>query len=345
MPDRCRARPAERPPGEQEARRIADARALVRDVDRHRAGRLADPDRHGPAVVRRRVVHEHTQHLPHGGSRRAGIRCLRLHPQVEAAAAAHQALPPLRRQRVQQRSEIDRAGRRGPLVTSEGQQFVDGGREAIRFDETRDDGRAGILVRPLERGFQPQPEAREGRPQLMRGVGGERPLPLEQIVQPAGGRVQCRTHRIDLFDPAFPAADTEVTLTQPTRTDGQVLQRLQPSGLPTPDQPCDCHRQCRQRSHGTPHRDDPRQDSAVRSRGPHRTDHVAPCVTGTATTRRPFSVSVRTPPLRARESSGPSLPTGNHPSSGRPRRTPPPRPHRAGPGSRSTLRRRRRQRP
>jgi hypothetical protein len=109
----------------------------------------------------------------------------------------------------------------------------------------------------------------------VRGVGGERPLPGEQIVETGRRAVEGGGHRIDFRYPAPPDTDAEVALTETTRPDCQVLQRVrQPPGLQAPDQPGGGHRQCGERGHRCPRDGRFLLDRSTRRGSLHRTDHI-----------------------------------------------------------------------
>ena len=130
-------------------------------------------------------------------------------------------------------------------------------------------------VGTFERGFEPQPQAGERRAQLVRGVGGERPFPGQQVVEPGGGRVQRRAHRVDLRDPLRAGPHAEVAVTEPARRRREVFERHgEPPGLPTRDQPGRSDHEDGERGHRPPRHRDLLDHLGLRPRGAYGTDHV-----------------------------------------------------------------------
>ena len=215
--------------------------SLVGDVDRHGLRRVANRDRHRSITVGRGVVDEHSEHLADRGGRSARPgRRLRGDPKIEVTAVQGQTACPLRRQLGEQRNQVERLD---PLVALAGQreQLLDRRLQAVRVDQARADRGAQVPVRPLESGFEAEPQARERCPQLVRCVGGERPFAREQVVEPAGGVVQGAPHRVDLRYTAPSDAHAEVAVAQPARADREILERArQASGLPARDEPRGC---------------------------------------------------------------------------------------------------------
>jgi hypothetical protein len=62
-----------RPAREQHIRRFADARALIRHVDRHGVRGIAHRDVNGARTMGHRVVDEDCEYLPDRGRRTAGF--------------------------------------------------------------------------------------------------------------------------------------------------------------------------------------------------------------------------------------------------------------------------------
>jgi hypothetical protein len=208
-----------------------DAGTVVSDVDGDGVGGLTSRDGHGAAAVQHGVVEQHTQHLADRADGRERLRGTGLQFQPQVSAVGAQPAAPVVVELGEQHVEHHRLRRGG--VARQGEQFVDGLLEAVGVDEARPHRPPQIPVGPFQHGLEPQAQAGQGGPQLVRGVGGERPFAGQQVVEPTGCSVEGATDGVDLGHVTRPGPDAEVPLTEPPGGHRQLFQRGgQPPGLP-----------------------------------------------------------------------------------------------------------------
>ncbi len=174
---------------------VAEARALVGDVEHQPAVDAADGEADGAGAVAVRVVDEDVDDLADdllGGAR---DRRARLDADAQGPGVGRQQPVPARLGRAESRAQIDApvALRR---VARDGQERLDRGLQAI---DLRQRGRElrGAGVAQLER-LELEAERGQRRAKLMRCRGGERPLALDEVAEPLRGGVQRGGDGVDL---------------------------------------------------------------------------------------------------------------------------------------------------
>src|SRR5581483_6750811 len=229
--DAVAAGPA-RPPVEQAGAGLGvDARALVLDGEMAVvAGRLDDdPDRPGP--VAEGVVEQHVEGLadrpggglhPHrpGGDELGG-------PALHLEAGAE--VPEVGRG---QDRQVEGLGVVGPAGAGQPEQLGHGVGQPLGL--LQGPGRLAGHRRIVSRrqALQPQPEAGEGAAELVRGVGRELPLGLDEGGDAGGAGVEGGGDGVDLLQPAAGGRGREVAGPQAPGGPGQIVEGGgQPAGL------------------------------------------------------------------------------------------------------------------
>jgi hypothetical protein len=166
-----------------------------------------------------RVVDQDVGDVLDDGRRRLRVDRRRDDAEIERASVGGQPAVPGGPQPVDDRDEVDLAA--FPRhVTRHREQRVDRALEPVDLLER------SLDVDPLEvQGLELEAQRGERGPELMRGVGREGALALEQLLEAFGGAVEGGGDRVELRDARARRARAEVAVAQPGRRVGEPVDR------------------------------------------------------------------------------------------------------------------------